>query len=574
MMILASLLEIAGIGMITVFASIVAHPGTILERDTLGSFLEAVGIATNDDLLIYGAIFLILIFLIKNSYIVFFKYIKARFLWNRFSIIGNNLFKQYMKGPYEFHMHRNSSELLRNITQETQYLITNVLSPGLIIAMESILILSIFIFLLIIQPVITIGVAVIIGGGAGLFLKFIKNRTKKYGIIAQEERKMMIHSVNEGLGGLKDARVLGREDWFAERFKGRITNYSRSRIFKEFTSKITKPVLETIGVTGILLIALLLFMQSKTIESVIPLLTLFGATTIRLMPSIRELVTNFTSIRYYSYTIHPIYDDMVKLKRDIKISRSNNFEIVKPLRLKHSVSFQHVSYRYPGSSCDVISDLTLEIPRGSSVGFMGISGAGKTTLADLLLGLLKPQQGQILVDGADIHDNISGWYKSIGYISQSTFLADTTVKQNIAFGLRDDDIDEEKLYNAVRAAHLDSFINGLRDGINTVVGERGIRLSGGQRQRVGIARAMYNDPEVLLMDEATSALDNLTEQYVMEAINSLKGERTIIMIAHRLTTVKNCDVLYFMDRGGGVQRGTYSDLIESSQKFREMVIEK
>jgi ATP-binding cassette, subfamily B, bacterial PglK len=284
-------------------------------------------------------------------------------------------------------------------------------------------------------------------------------------------------------------------------------------------------------------------------------------------------VAQFTSIRYNSYSVHPIYNDSLKLKENTIPKDELKSKDIRPLRLQHSIIFNGVSYRYPGNHEPAIDNLTLEIPRGYAVGFVGASGAGKTTLGDLLLGLLNPNDGKVLVDGVDIHDNLPGWYKNVGYIPQFIFLADSTVKQNIAFGLPEEEISEEKLKNAIKAAQLESLIGELPMGVDTVIGERGIRLSGGQRQRVGIARALYNDPDVLMMDEATSSLDNLTEYYVMEALEALKGERTIIMIAHRLTTVMNCDVLYLMERGKIVQQGTYSELIKSSDQFRELAME-
>jgi ATP-binding cassette, subfamily B, bacterial PglK len=573
MMIVASLLEVVGIGMITVFASIIANPEIVFGVERLKPLWAATGIDSDGDLLVYGALVLISVIILKNAYIMFFKYVQARYIWKRFSDIGGNLFKYYMNASYEFHLHRNSAQLLRNVTQETQHFVTGVLGPMLLIIMETMLISSIFIFLLIAEPVVTIVVALLLGGGGGLFLKTIKGRTKRYGHIAHDERELMIRTVNEGLGGFKDARVLNREEWFTRRFMDRINSYGRSLTFKEFASKISKPVIETIAVTGMLMVALLLFLQGRGMESVIPVLSLFGAATMRLMPTIRELVAQFTSIRYNSYSVNPIYDDSLKLKADIGRTDTLNSKDIQPVRLQKSITFKNVTYRYPGNVDPAIDNLTLEIPRGCAVGFVGASGAGKTTLGDLLLGLLKPHSGKILIDGVDIHDNLPGWYKNVGYIPQFIFLSDATVKQNIAFGLPDDEIDEEKLKNAIKAAQLEKLIGELPLGVDTVIGERGIRLSGGQRQRVGIARALYNDPDVLMMDEATSSLDNLTEYYVMEALETLKGERTIIMIAHRLTTVMNCDMLYLMERGKIVQQGTYSELIKSSDQFRELAME-
>ncbi|MGF1584838.1 MAG: ABC transporter ATP-binding protein [Bacteroidales bacterium] len=579
MMLLAALLEVVGIGMIPVFISIIAVPDTVLEIEWLMPIWEMFGIENSGDLLVYGSIFLIVVFILKNTYILFYNYIQTRFIFLRLTSIASNLFKLYMYAPYEFHLKRNSAELLRNITNETMHLVNGVLYNLLKIAKDLVLITAIFGMLLWLEPVISIVVFLLLGGGGALFIMVIRERIRKYGQLAQKERANMIRSVNEGLGGFKDARVLGREKWFYKRFFTNIKSFSKAQIFSDIASLANKPVTETIAISGLLFIALLLYWQGRGIESVIPVMTLFGAATLRLMPAIQEMMKAFTTLKYFIFSIDPIYNDTMELKGEARNyhNRSNKNAqdpglLIKgsKLNFKNEIQFDEASYRYPQSDVEAVKNLTISIPKGYAVGFVGPSGAGKTTLVDMLLGLLEPQHGRITVDNINIHNDISAWKENIGYIPQFIFLADNTIRRNIAFGLPDHEIEEEKLQNAIKAAQLDELVNSLPEGIDTIIGERGTRLSGGQRQRIGIARALYNDPRVLIMDEATSALDNITERYVINAIERLKGERTIVMIAHRLTTVEKCDHLYFMQNGQITDSGTYDQLIARNAEFKNM----
>jgi ATP-binding cassette, subfamily B, bacterial PglK len=578
MMLFGALLEVIGIGMIPVFVSIIANPEMILEIEWLMPVMERAGIETGGDLLVFGALFLIGVFIVKNAYVVFYRYMQARFIWKRFAMIGSNLFRHYMSAPYEFHLKRNTAELLRNVTQEAQEMAKYVMIPMLIFAMDLVLILGIFAMLLWVEPMITLLVILLLGGGGGLFLKFIKGKTRSYGKTGQNDRAYMIRAVNEGLGGFKEARVLNREGFFSKRFLNHIRSYGKSQTYREVASASTKPVVETIAVSGMLLIALLLYWQGRGMETVIPVLTLFGAATIRLMPAIKGSASAITNLRYYLYTVEPIFDDTVQLATGHKTGKTsavisaevNDTDSDNRLPLHNSITFDNVSYSYPDSNVQAVRNLSLSIPKGHAVGFVGASGAGKTTIVDLILGLLEPQEGAITADGLNINSDLNGWRRNIGYIPQFIFLADDTIRNNIAFGLTTHEIIESNINNAIQAAQLTDLIDSLPHGINTVIGERGTRLSGGQRQRIGIARALYHNPQVLIMDEATSALDNVTEKLVIEAIEKLRGKRTIIMIAHRLSTVRHCDKLYLMRDGRIAESGTHDELINVSSEFQKM----
>ena len=573
MMLLAALLEVAGIGMVPAFVSIVANPQRAFEHEYFGPLLERLGIESSRDLLIYGAIALVGIFVVKNTYILFFRYIESRFIYSRQYSFSHKLMRTYMQAPYTFYLQRNTSELIRNTTGEVQLLVGQVLNPILKISKESIMSLAVIIFLLVMEPVITLFVSLIMGGMAGAFLYFTQRRIKSYGMEEQVCRKEMIQHAQQGFGGIKDARVLNREANFIEAFRKVAFRSSRLLFIKKFIADIPRPIIETMAVVAIMLIAVVMHLQGRPIASIIPVIAMFGVAIVRLMPSIQIIAQMLTNLRYHIVSVNPIYDDLTAMKKygeEFRTDRQRNAKTT----LTHAVQIHDLHYHYPNSDEQALNGVSLEIPKGRAVAFVGPSGAGKTTIVDVLLGLLEPQKGKILVDDKNIFDSISAWQRNIGYIPQFIYLSDDTLRRNIAFGLPDSDIDEEKIHKAVELAQLNELVSRLPDGLDTVIGERGARLSGGQRQRIGIARALYNDPQVLVMDEATSALDNITEQHIIQSIESLKGERTIIMIAHRLTTVMNCDVLYMKENGKIVDQGAYKELLERNEGFREMARER
>lgn len=568
LMMLAGVFEVLGIGFILAFISQLADPTWISSVPWLASFFSSIGIVTSVDLLVYGSVALMLLFLLKNLYLVGYHYLQARFVHNRYRYISVALFKKYMDAPYSFHVGQNSSRLIRNVVVETRLLVSQIMMPLLFFMKEAIMIVSIVAFLLLMEPVVTITVSLLIGGIAGLFLKFVRSQTKQYGIQAHEDRALMIQKVNEGLGGIKEVRVLNRQSWFVAQFLDSMERTVRAETFKEISKQSIKPVIETFAVAGMLSIALVLLYQGREISSIIPVLTLFGVATFKLLPSLNRLVGEYNTLRFYSQGLEQIHRDMKEVNLSYGEERTMGEELDSAkIELGQSISLNNVSFSYPGSVDKVLDHISLTIQKGQAVGLVGPSGAGKTTIVDIVLGLLEPTAGTVLVDGVNIHQHTSAWQKNIGYIPQFIYLSDNTIKNNIAFGIDEKEISEEKIKHAIEMAQLDELVNQLPQGVDTVIGEGGIKLSGGQRQRIGIARALYHDPEVLIMDEATSSLDNKTEKYIVDAIETLKKDRTIIIIAHRLSTVENCDVLFVVERGRLVDSGTYSELKKRNQLF-------
>lgn len=571
LMLIAAIFEVGGIGMIPVFVSIIASPEQVLEYELLQPFFQYLDINTDRDLLIWGSGALVGVFIVKSIYMIAFSYYESRFIEYRRYSIGSRLMRAYMLAPYTFHLGRNTAELLRNMTREINIIITNVITYALIIAKEGFITVSIFIFLLVVEPFITFIVFLISGIGAGGFIFFTQKKVKQYGKEQQDYWSDKIKAINQGLGGIKDARVLNREREFINDF--RTAEYENSRLgaYIRFIKHIPRPVIETTAVIGMMLISAVMIIQGRSMAAIIPTLTLFAMATVRMMPAIQQLSSNYTGLMHSFVSLDPIYEDVKELQ-DFNKKFLKDREKTGEVELREKIEATNVHFNYPDSEEEALDGVSFEISKSQAVAFVGESGAGKTTIVDLILGLLEPTEGEILVDGKNIHNHLSAWQRNIGYIPQSIYLTDESLRENIAFGLPQEEIDDEKVKRALKLAQLNSMIEKLPKGIDTIVGERGVKLSGGQRQRVGIARALYHEPQVLVMDEATSALDNVTEKQISRAIDNLRGERTIIMIAHRLTTVKNCDVLYLMREGKIVDYGSYSELLEKNREFRNMAM--
>lgn len=570
MMLVASLFEVLGISLIPAFVITIAEPDQVLSTYIVGDILTDWGITTSDELAFFGAALLIVVYIIKNIYLTFFHYLKVKFVQNRKIYLQSRIFKAYMTAPYTFYINKNSAELLRNVNGEVSKIVTGTMMPFLEVSLNAIMFVFLIITLVVWEPLITFITIVMMGGGGYLFLRITQKKTIDSGRISREAAGDMNRMVLQGLGGFKDARVLNREQMFLKQYYKFADTNRKASIYQTVVKALPKPIIETLLVVGILTITLIMVYEGRTFSDIIPVLTLFGVAAVKLMPIFNSVIGQITTIRYSAYSVYAIYDDLDLLENKFKDFRDKILSKAKKTQLKEKIELKSISYRYPDSEEYAVKNIDLTIPKGSAIAFVGASGAGKTTLVDIILGLLTPETGTIKVDGKDIYDDIRGWMKNIGYIQQANYLMDERIFRNIAFGIPDDEVDEKKLWDAIRAAQLEELVERLPIGLRTRVGERGVRLSGGQQQRVTIARALYNNPQVLVMDEATSALDNITEKYVIEAIEKLRGDRTIIMIAHRLTTVQNCDIIYLLEEGEIVASGTYDELLANSAEFRRM----
>jgi len=564
--------ETLGVSLVLPLISVLENPQIIQEPGIIGWVYHAIGEPAHRQFLILVGLGFIGLYIIKNSYLTALQYLQCNFIYSKQVELSSRLFRAYLYSPYTFHLQRNSAELIRNLSVETTLFFVNVLSPGLLAFTEITILTCIALFLFLMEPVTFLMAAGVIGLATMSFYRVVRVKLSQLGKSRQYYQGQVLQTINQAFGGVKEAKVLGREQFFLDVYRRDNTASNRTFQYFQIVSQLPRFFIETIAVVGLMLIFVSVLAQGRELGEVIPTLSLFAAAAFRLMPSINRILNAVTAMRFGSHTVHVIYQDLIGLKPLIETPNLAHFSKIpeNSLVLKTQIELRNVFYRYPGASDRALKGVSLTIPKGTSVAFVGSSGAGKTTIVDVILGLLPPTEGQVLVDGRDIYDDLSAWQRLIGYIPQSIYLCDDTLRNNIAFGIPADEINENWIESAVKSAQLTELVQSLPEGLDTLVGERGVRLSGGQRQRVGIARALYHNPEVLVMDEATAALDNQTEAGVMEAVEKLSGEKTLIMIAHRLSTVKNCDRLYFMSQGQIIDAGTYDELCQRNREFQQM----
>ena len=576
---LGACLETVGVGLVLPFISLISDP-SLTEKIAAFSYLkEITGNVEHNNLLILLGIALLAFYVVKNAYVAVLLTFQNRFIYKKMFDLSQKLLGSYLNAPYVFHLRRNSSELQRNITTSMLQVFNVLFTYSLYLISDSLVLLTILALLILVDPLTTVIAGCVIVCGSAVFFKVTKNKVHALGKLEHYNVGQMVKWVNQGLAGIKETKILGNEEFFLDKYGRYCGEYVRSRRFTATVQELPRMFLETLAVGGLLTIILLFLLQKRDVQSIIPLIALFAAAAFRIIPATNRIIRSMTVIKQYT----PAIDDVLKDLQIIETvsgkyppaKRKAEEDLTKEVPLFRSgIALEGICYRYPGTQGEVLEGISLTIHRGQSVAFVGPSGAGKTTAVDIILGLLMPEKGQVLVDGRDIQENLPGWQKLFGYIPQSIYLIDDTIRSNVAFGVRDRLVDDDAVWRALRLAQLDEFVLNLPEGLETCVGESGVRLSGGQRQRVGIARALYHQPQILVLDEATSSLDNETEQAVSDAISLLSGEKTIIIIAHRLSTVEHCDQLFFFKEGRLVDSGTFSHLIESSSAFQAMAGQK
>ena len=545
MLFAGSVLELMGVSLILPFVQLVMDTdGT--DNALFQWFGRLVGAESQRELLIWLGLLLIAVYLIKNTYLLFTKYVQLRFVFNNRLELSGRLMRNYMKKPYPFHLEKNSSEILRSVTSDVNNLyelvmdVIDLVSNLLIIAMLAV-------YLLYTDVVITLVVAALLGLCSYFYFAIMRKRTVDYGKQNQIYNGKMIQAVNQALGGIKEIKVLARENYFVRAYEENGKYYASSLKKSQFYRNAPKYLIETVCVCGVLATILIKLQMGADVQELVPQLSVFAMAAFRLLPSVNQVNNLLNGILFLKPSIDRIYEDLQEA--GAKKNERPPERDYRRLPAADVVRFEHVTFRYPGTEKEILSDLSVELPLKKSIGFVGSSGAGKTTFMDLLLGLLTPDQGRICYGDSDIRDYPDAWGHKLGYIPQSIYLADDTIRRNVAFGIPDSEISEAKVRRALEEAQLLEFVDGLDDGLETMVGESGVRLSGGQRQRIGIARALYQQPEILVLDEATSALDTETEQAVMEAVERFRGRCTLLMIAHRTSTLENCDQIYRLEDG-------------------------
>ena len=569
MMLVGSVLDVVGVGAIPAFISVISMPERLLEMPRVKWVYDALGLRSAQDMVFWGAIALMVFFVFKNAYLVLLEYYRTKYSVGRQVLISNRLFRAYLHSPYSFHLQRNTAELLRNTSTEAGNITGGVLLPGMAIIMEGMTLVLIFVLLVLVEPIVTLIAFSVLGAVVYTFYRTTRASIDRYAEQEQEHRSLTTQAVNQGLGGFKDTRVLGREGFFLEAFARSSWFNARAAQYRAIIGALPRLFLETIAVAGLLGVSVLLMAQDRPLDTVIPSLALLAVALVRMMPAFQKIQANVSAIQWGRRSLAVVYDDLVNLEAQENAFRAQ-LRAAGPVTFEREIAVDGLTFSYEGQAENALTDVTLRIPRNTSVGFVGPSGAGKTTIVDVLLGLLTPTEGRVTVDGTDIQTCLPAWQRKIGYIPQTIFLTDDSVRNNVAFGMDPEDISDEQVWAAVDAAQLRELVESLPKGLDTPVGERGVRLSGGQRQRIGIARALYHRPAVLVMDEATSALDNQTERQFVDALNALQGEHTVVVIAHRLSTVRHCDRLYLLERGEVTAEGTYDELLATSATFRVM----
>lgn len=552
MMVVAALFETLGIGLIVPFVGIVTDPASIHGSAMLSSIYELLHFRSTTGFVIFLVVLLLLLYIVKNVYLLFFHYVQYRVILNQQVKLSRTLFKAYLTKPYTFHLQRNSADLLRNVNTEVPKVFQGIILSGFQLFTELLVIACILILLLASAPAATMTASVLLGGSIFVFFKFFRDKISRLGVEQQSVTASMIKWVNQGLGASKEVKVAGKENFFINAYAKQSQVRANNSRYMKMLEQVPRLFIETLLVSVVLITMLIIIFQGTNTTQIVSTMALFSMAAFRLMPSITRVVAMITTIRYSMPALSEVHQDLFTGKEAMASEgpvqpKPDEKSIVRaePGRVfRDAITLHSVTFRYPGQKKTSIKDVSLTIPIGRSVAFIGESGAGKTTLVDIILGLFRPEKGHILVDGKPLHEQLPLWQRNIGYIPQFIFLSDDTIRSNVAFGLEDDQIDDDDVWRALEQAQLKEFVESLPDRLETNVGEQGVKLSGGQRQRIGIARALYHDPEIIFMDEATSALDHDTESEIMKAIDGLKGDKTLIIIAHRLSTIKNCDIVF------------------------------
>lgn len=556
---IGAFVELLGVSSILPIVNIALDSSVIDNTWYLNKIYVFMNFKTANELLIFLAVALILIYIIKNLYITFMSSKQYQFIFENQRKLATKLLDCYLHQSYQFHVSKNVAELQRNVTSDVNGFYTVVLYVLQFLSEISVC-LVLVIYLAMQDIITTVVVAVLIAAFLLFFLGFYKKVLVKKGQLNREYNVVVSKWILQAFAGIKEIKVTNAEQFFINNYDDNYKKCAKIQKQQSMLNFIPKPIMETVLICGLLIAVIIrLMIQGSDITSFIPSLTVFAVAAFRMLPSFNKITGYMGGIMFNKPSIDAIYHDLLEIDKLLKTVEKTD-ESIEEIKFENQINVENVTFKYPENEKMILEDANLTISKNTAVAFIGSSGAGKTTLADLILGLFEPIKGYISVDGIDIKGHMKSWHKCIGYIPQNIYLMDDTIKANITFGISEEMIDEKAMKKALKEAQLDKFIESLPNGLDTIIGDRGVKLSGGQRQRIGIARALYRNPEVLILDEATSALDNDTEREVMEAIDGLHGTRTLIVIAHRLTTIKNCDCVYEVGNGKITYKGTGMDV--------------
>jgi ABC-type multidrug transport system fused ATPase/permease subunit len=549
LVLIGMMLELLSLGLIIPFMGLLTQDDY---AEKFPSLYERLGEPTQQEILVTGVLFILAVYLVKAIFTYYSNWVQRAFLNRAKARLSNEIFQRYLCQPYSFHLDHNSSTLITN-AENGRTIVSGGLEPLLVLLTDGLIATGMFVLLLLVEPIGTLCVLVLFAAASVLFQFSTRKRIHEWGIAKKIESRLVLKHLQQGLGGAKEVKIMGREQLFLEEHKKSVS--ASMEVDRRFMmlQVIPRLWLELLAIVGLVVLVLAMIGSGDSVSQILPVLGLFAATSFRIIPSINRILASIQTLGYSKPIIRSVFDDLQLL---VPVTPKTGTEI----QFSTSVCFENVSFKYSNALGNANENLSFCIGKGEAVGIIGHSGAGKSTLVDILLGLLQPTAGAVLVDGLDIQNNLRSWQNHIGYVPQTIYLVDDTLARNVAFGLPDEMVNHDAIARSIKAAQLDEFVSSLPDGLNTIVGERGVRLSGGQRQRIGIARALYNDPDILVLDEATSSLDTETEQGVMDAVKELLGTKTIVIIAHRTTTVSYCTKVYKMDKAQIVGSGLPSEM--------------
>jgi ABC-type multidrug transport system fused ATPase/permease subunit len=565
-----ALIQTAGIVSVMPFLAVVSDPELVNENALLNFFFTRLNFSSTESFLFFLGISAFLVFTFGTILQALSHWIVTRFAHLQQYHLSRRLMADYLRRPYTFFLTRNSGDLAKTVLQETGHAVNGVLLPAMRLLGFILLTVTIVLTLIVVHPVLAISVALVIGfcyGSVYMLSRSWLHRIGQDRVLANRQR---FTASAEAFTGAKEIRLLGRENEYLERYRGPSYRFAMHQANANVLTNLPQYVMEAIAFGGVLLVVLVLMAGDGGVAKALPLIGLYGLAGKQLIPAVNKIFASVAEVRFNMPSVDNVLSDL----GDRQGSRPlpNPMKTTSPLIPKDKITIKDLTFRYEGADTPSLKGINLTVNARSTIGVVGSSGAGKSTLIDLILGLLQPEKGEIRIDDVLLCSNsIPQWQATLGYVPQHIFLADQSIAANIALGVPENEIDYEAVEKAARLANLHEFvITELPQGYETDIGERGVRLSGGQRQRIGIARALYRDPSVLVFDEATSALDNATEQSVMDAIHNLAGEKTIFLVAHRLTTVKNCDVICVFSAGELVESGTWDELMADGEHFKSI----
>jgi ABC-type multidrug transport system fused ATPase/permease subunit len=561
-MVIGMLLEMLGIGVIIPLMLLVSGSESTQIDKLLPVFTQLV---TREWLIVLGLGSLGLLYLLKNAFLAFLVWRQTEFVFGVQASLSCRLFALYLAMPYTFHLQHNSAQLIRNAVGEVKQFTFSLLFPALLFLAEILVALGLVAVLIYVEPFGALLTLFLLGGFGWIFQRATAGSLQRWGLARQLHEGRLVQHLQQGLGGVKEIKIFGREQDFLHSYGFNAKRNAEVGQRHLAMTQLPRLGVEMLAVLGLITLISFLVLQGRRLDDILPVVGIFIAAAFRLMPSINRMLNALQNVRFAL----PVLE---LLKSELAVTQP---PLETPLPVGKSIfseklDFENVVYRYPGADRDALNLINLSICCGDSIGFIGGSGSGKSTLIDVGLGLFEPQSGRVTVDGVDIKTMMRDWQNKIGYVPQSIFLLDDSLRNNIAFGVALSRIDEQAVWRALRAAQLEDLVFSLPEGLDTEVGERGIRLSGGQRQRIGIARALYHDPEVLVLDEATSALDLATEAEVLDSVRTLSGAKTVIVVAHRIETLRHCNRIFRLEKGELVESGSYHEIIAMIEENRSV----